>query len=114
MSELRERFSDGLFEARWQPGAQPEVHRGENKQSCRAEEESEADKMEHIVIELTNMAVLALVMPVSKLAEEPDPINSDTTISLWDIIEIILKMIIDGTKAMFQRPEISRQAAQAR
>jgi hypothetical protein len=52
MSEFHERFIDGLFEARWQPGAQPEFHRGENKQSCLAEE-GEADKMEHIVIELT-------------------------------------------------------------
>jgi hypothetical protein len=60
------------------------------------------------------MPVLALVMPVSKLAEGPHPINSDTTISFWDIIEIILKMIIDGAKAMFQRPEISRQAGRAR
>ena len=115
MSELREGFIDGLFEARWESGVQSELHKRENKQSGRAEEQrSEADKMKHIVIELTNMPVLALVMPVSKRAEEPHPINSDTMISFWDIIEIILKMIIDGAKAMFQRPEIIRQAAQAR
>lgn len=104
MSELHERFTDGLFEARWQAGVQPEFHRGENKQSNRAEEQkSEADKMKQIVIELTNMPVLALVMPVSKPAEKLDSKNLDTQISFLDIIEIILKMIIDGAKAIFPK-----------
>jgi hypothetical protein len=104
MSEVHERFTDGLFETRWQQGEQPKFHRGENKQSHRAEEqESEADKMKQIVIELTNMPVLAVETPDSKHAEKPNPINSDTTISFLDIIEIILKMIVDGAKAIFPK-----------
>jgi hypothetical protein len=49
------------------------------------------------------MPILALEMSGSKRAEASDPINSDTTISFVDIIEIILKMIVDGAKAMFPK-----------
>lgn len=103
MSELHERFIDGLFETRWQPSAQPEFHKGENKQSRQVEVQSEADKMKHIVIELTTMPLLALEMPVLKHTGEPDPPYSDTTISLLDIIEILLRMIVDGAKVIFQK-----------
>jgi hypothetical protein len=79
MPEYHERFIDGLCEARWQPGARPEIHKGENKQSYRAEEQrSEADKLKQIKIELLNMPILALEMPGSKRAGNPDPVNSDT------------------------------------
>ncbi len=82
MSELHERIIDGLFEARWRPGAQPEFHTGENKQSYRAEEQrSEADKLKQIKIELLNIPTLALEMPGSKHADKPDPINSGITIN---------------------------------
>lgn len=104
MSEIHERFTDGLFEARWQPGAQSEFHKGENKQSHRSEEqENEAIKTSQINIELLNMPILALEMSGLRRAEMHEPINSDTTISFLDIIEIILKMIVDGAKAMFPK-----------
>jgi hypothetical protein len=104
MSEVHERFTDSLFEARWQPGIHPEFHRGENKQSRRAEEQrSEADKMKQLVIELTNIPVLVLERPSSRHAEKPDPTHSDTQISFLDIIEVILKMIVEGAKAIFPK-----------
>src|SRR5437660_4950341 len=104
MSELHERFTDGLFEARWQPGEQAEFHNGENRQSHRAEEKkSEANKINQIRIQLFNIPVLALAMPVSKLEEKPDLKNLDTQTSFLDIIEIILKMIADGAKAIFPK-----------
>jgi hypothetical protein len=104
MAQLHERFTNDLFEARWRSGEHVQFHRGENKQSHHADEQkSETDKMKQIVIELTNMPVLALVMPVSKPAEKPDPTHSDTTISFLDIIEIILKVIVDGAKAIFPK-----------
>lgn len=101
MAELHETFTDGLFEARRHLGERPEFHRGENKQSPRAEEQkSEADKINQIKITLLNMPVLALEMPASKRAEKPDPINSDTTLSFLELIGIILKMIVDWAKAI--------------
>lgn len=104
MSELHERFTDGLFEARWQSGEQTEFHRGENKQSHRAEEQkSEADKMKQIKIELLNMPVLALVMPVSRLEEKPDPKNLDTRSSFLDIIEIIFEAIGKMVKSILPK-----------
>jgi hypothetical protein len=104
MSELHERFSDRLSEPRWQPGALPAFHRGENNQSYRPEEqEHEAIKVRQINIELLNMPILALEMRGSKRAETPDSINSDTTIRFVDIIEIILEMIGDWAKAMFPK-----------
>lgn len=60
-------------------------------------------KMKQIVIELTNMPVLVLEIPVSKLVEKPDPKSLDTRSSFLDIIEIILKMIVDGAKAIFPK-----------
>jgi hypothetical protein len=85
MTELHERFTDGLFEARWQPDAQPEGHKGENNRGYRAEEQrSEADKLKQIKIELLNMPFLALEMPGSKVGTRP---------IFLDIIAIILAMI---------------------
>ena len=104
MPEFHKRFIDGLCEARWQPGARPEFHKGENKQSYRAEEQrSEADKLKQIKIELLNMPILALEMPGSKRAGNPDPVNSDTTISFVDIIEMILEMVVDVAKALLPK-----------
>jgi hypothetical protein len=104
MTELHERFAEGLFEARWQPSEQAEFHNGENRQNHRAEEQkSEANKINQIRIQLFNIPVLALAMPESKLAEKPDSKNSDTGSSLLDIVEIILKMIADGAKAIFPK-----------
>ena len=105
MSEVHERFIDGLFEARRHQGEQAEFHRGENKQSRRAEEQkSEANnKINQIKIELLNMPVLTLVLPDSKLVEKPDPKNSDTRPSLLDIIEMILEMIVKGIKAILPK-----------
>ena len=104
MSELHERFIDGLFEARWQPGAQSEVHKGENRQSYPAEEQSEADKLKQIKIklELLNMPMLALVMPVPQRGRDPDPIP-DTTISFVNLIKLILKMLVVGATALFPK-----------
>jgi hypothetical protein len=58
MTELHERFAEGLFEARRHQGERPEFHRGENKQSRHAEEKSEANRINQIRIELFNMPVL--------------------------------------------------------
>jgi hypothetical protein len=99
MSEVHERFTEGLFKERWQPGIQPEFHRGENKQSHRAQEQSEVDKVKQIVIELTNTPVFVLEMP----AEKPNPTHPNTKLSFWDYIEIILEMIADGAKAIFPK-----------
>jgi hypothetical protein len=101
MTELHERFAEGLFEEK---SEKLKLHRGEIEQGRRIEEqESEADKINQIRIELFNMPVLALEMPVSKLAGKPDPKNLDTGSSFLDIIEIILKMIVDGAKAIFPK-----------
>jgi hypothetical protein len=101
MTELHERFAEGLFEEK---SEKLKLHRGENKQSHRAEEQkSEANKINHIKIELLNMLPLALELPVSKLAEKPNLTHSGNTISFLDIIEIILKMIVEGAKAIFPK-----------
>jgi hypothetical protein len=49
------------------------------------------------------MPVFAFEMPESKLAEKPEPKNLDNRLSFLDIIEIILKMIVDGVKAIFPK-----------
>jgi hypothetical protein len=101
MTEVHNRFAAGLFEEK---GETLKLHRGESRQRHREEEQkSEADKMKQIVIELTNMPILALEMPGLKHTGEPDPSHSDTTISFLDIIEIILKMIVDGAKVLSPR-----------
>jgi hypothetical protein len=101
MVEVHERFAEGSFEEK---SEKLKFHRGENKQGRRTEEQkSEADKINQIRIELFNMPVLALEMPLSKLAEKPDPKNLDTRSSFLDIIEIILEMIVDGAKAIFSK-----------
>jgi hypothetical protein len=101
MAESHERLNGEVFEAKRQPGEQPEFHRGENKQSRRTEErESEVDKINQIKIELFNIPVLALVIPDSKLVEKSDPKNLDTRLSFLDIVEIILEMIVKGAKAI--------------
>jgi hypothetical protein len=88
MSEFHERFTDGLFEARWQPSAQPEFHRVENKQSRHTEEQkSEAEKINQVRIEFVNMPVFAIEMSDSKLEEKIDSKNLDTGSSFLEIIE---------------------------
>ena len=104
MSELHERFTDGLFEARWQPGEHVEFHRGENKQSHRAKEQkSEASKINQIRIELLNMPVFVVETPGSNLGEKPNPKDLDTGSSFLDIIEMILEMIVKGVKAILPK-----------
>jgi hypothetical protein len=106
MSELHERFTDGLFEIKWQPGVQSELHRrGENKQRCRArEQESEAEKINQVIIELFNgVPVFAIGMPESKLAGKSEPKNLDTTLSFLEMIAILLEKIVDGVKAIFPK-----------
>jgi hypothetical protein len=99
-----ERFTDGLFETRWQSSIQPEYHSGESKQSCRVgEQKSEADRMNQIRIAFFNMPVFALEVPESKPAEKLEPKNLDTQISFLDVIEIIFKMIVEGVKAIFPK-----------
>jgi hypothetical protein len=101
MTELHERFAEGLFEEK---SEKLKLHRGENKQGRRTEEqESEADKINQIRIELLNVPVLAIETPGSNLGEKPGLKNSDTRPSLLDIIEIILEMIVDGAKAIFPK-----------
>jgi hypothetical protein len=104
MSEVHERFTDGLFEARWQPGVRPDFHRGENKQSRRTEEQkSEANKANQIRIELLNMPVFAVEISDSKLGGKPEPKDSDTRSGFLEIIEMILEMIVEGAKAILPR-----------
>jgi hypothetical protein len=103
MSELHERVTEGLFEEKRHQAERSKFHRGENKQSRRAEgTKSETNKIKQIKIELDllNMPMLALEVSGPKRAGHTDPINSDTTISFLDILEIILKMIVDGAKAI--------------
>ena len=101
MAELHERFAEGLFEEK---SEKLKLHRGENKQGRRTEEqESEADKINQIRIELFNMPVLAVEMPGSKLNEKPDPKDLDTGSSFLDIIEMILEMIVEGVKAILPK-----------
>jgi hypothetical protein len=101
MTELHKRFAEGLFEEK---SEKLKFHKGENKQSRRTEEQkSEADKMKQIRIELFNMPVLAFEMPESKHGEKPDPKNLDAGSGFLDIIEMILEMIVDGVKAIFQK-----------
>ncbi len=102
MSEFHERLIDGLLEARWQPGVQPEFNKGENKQNYRVEEQrSEADKLKQIKIEFLNMPVLALEMPVLKLGENPNPKDPDTGSGFLEILELIFQMIGRGLKSIF-------------
>jgi hypothetical protein len=104
MAESHERLTGEVFEAKRQPGEQPEFHRGENKQSRHADEQkSETDKINQINIELFNMPVFAAVMPEQKLAEKPEPKNLESRLSFLDIIEMILEMIVDGAKAIFPK-----------
>ncbi len=87
-----ERFIDGLFEAKWQPVIQPELHRGENKQTRPVEEKNVTERINQINILFHNM-----IMPVSvvEMAEagKPDAKKSDTGSLFLDIIEIILEAI---------------------
>ena len=101
MAELHERFAEGLFEEK---SEKLKLHRGENKQGRRTEEqESEADKINQIRIELFNMPVLAVEMPGSKLNEKPDPKDLDTGLGFLEIIEMIFEMIVEGVKAIFPK-----------
>jgi hypothetical protein len=104
MSEVHERLTGGLFEARWQPGERPEFHRGENKQSrCTEKQKNKAEKINQIRIELFNMPVLAVEMPGLKLGEKPDPKDLDTGLGFLEIIAMILEMIVEGVKAILPK-----------
>src|SRR5437588_3169250 len=103
MIEAHGRFADGLFEARWQPGAKSEFHRGENKHRPLVEERNEADRINQINIEFLNIPVFAVGMPELKPAVKPEPKDLEARSSFLDIIEIILEMIVDGVKAVFPK-----------
>ena len=101
MVEAHERIVEGLFEARRHQGERPEFHRGENKQSRHAEEKSEANRINQVRIVLFNIPVFAVETPGSNLGEKPNPKDLDTGSGFLDIIEMILKMIVDGAKTIF-------------
>ncbi len=103
MIEAQGKFAEGLFEARRQPGAKPESHRGEYKQRPLVEERNEADRINQINIEFLNMPVFAVGMPELKSAVKPEPKDLEARSSFLDIIEIILEMIADGVKAILPK-----------
>ena len=103
MIEAQGRFAEGLFEARRQPGAKPESHRGENKQRPLVKERNEADKINQINIQLFNIPIHAAETPESKPAVKPEPKDLEARSSFLDIIEIILEMIVDGVKAILPK-----------
>jgi hypothetical protein len=92
-----ERVIEGLYEARWQPGVEPEFHRAEYKQNRHVEEKNVPERINNI-----NMVFFNMITPVVAVveAEKPNSENSDKGSIFLDIIEMIFEAIGKMAKAI--------------